>query len=109
MKRARPGRRRKEKRGRNKGLEESWKKDGQLDGRRAEVTGRRHQLSPLGEGPSKGVASQSKPRSSWFPGLEAAEGIQVRGDPEQGQAPSPLHFRSSPPTKLLGEVGILFR
>lgn len=51
VKRTRPVRRRKEKRGRSKGLEESWKRDRQLDGGRAEATGRRQQLSPLGDRP----------------------------------------------------------
>lgn len=69
-KRARPVRRRKERRGRNKGLEESWKKDRQLDGRRAEVTGREHQLSPLGEGPCKAVPQSQNPDP---PGSQAWE------------------------------------
>lgn len=77
---------------RNKGLE-SWNKDVVSNGRRAVVMRKQHLPPPLDEGPSKGAASQIvETQILLFLGMVVAEGIQVRGDPKQGQGPSTFHF-----------------
>lgn len=62
-----------------------------LAGEEEERRDRNKGLEPWNKG-MRGVKLWSKYKSSWFPGMVVAGGIQVRHDPKEGKGPSALHF-----------------